>query len=79
MSTPTDISNPKQLDTEARRLARKLDWRVRKSRTREHFHSNDHGGYMIIDNWTNTVRYGVDYDLNVQDVIDICRVNLANQ
>jgi hypothetical protein len=50
-------------EARVRRLADKVELRAEKSRTRKHFHSNDHGGWMLVANYSNTVRYGCDYEL----------------
>ena len=52
-----------EIDRRLRKLASDQGYRLCKSRTRNH-HSNDHGGYQIVDRFTNTVVGGVDYDLD---------------
>lgn len=55
------------LEARVRRKAKRLGWRVQKSRTRL-LHSNDHGLYQLIDD-RNIVIGGVDYDA-VLDSVD---------
>ncbi len=65
----TEISES-ALDSRVRRAARKADYRVEKSR--QGYHSNNLGGYQLIDPYTNTVVYGVNYDLSPDEVLSIC-------
>jgi hypothetical protein len=53
----------------ARRMANKAGCRIEKSRTRKHFHVNDRGGWMILDD-RNTVIDGVDHDLTISQVVE---------
>jgi hypothetical protein len=46
MVMPTEEAQQVQ---RARRIAYKAGYRIEKSRTRKHFHSNDRGGWMILD------------------------------
>jgi hypothetical protein len=58
------------LEKRARRLAHHLDLCIEKSRTRKHFHGNDQGKYMIIDNYRNEVKAGEHYDLDLKEVME---------
>jgi hypothetical protein len=58
------------LEARARRLASHLELRIAKSRVRKHFHGNDKGGYMIIDNWRNQVMAGEHYDMDLPEVME---------
>jgi hypothetical protein len=58
------------LEKRARRLADSMGLRIEKSRTRKHFHGNDKGGYMIIDNYRNEIKAGGDYDLDLKAVME---------
>lgn len=64
----------KNLESRARRLARKLDWKAVKSRWRKDSIDN-HGGFQLIDD-RNTVVDGAKFDLSATEVIDICQQRL---
>jgi hypothetical protein len=66
MNAPSEAA----LDARARRAARRVDLIAEKSR--ERLHINNLGGYQLISASSNTVEFGVNYDLSAVDVIDIC-------
>jgi hypothetical protein len=70
MST-TDLE--KRSESRLRRLADKAGLRALKSRVREHFHSNNEGGWMLVDNYFNTVKAGVNFDLSTEEAIAYCQ------
>jgi hypothetical protein len=55
----------------ARRAAAARGWRVEKSRQR-HVHSNNRGGLILLDERTNTVIAGENYDLSPADILVRC-------
>lgn len=55
-----------------RRQCRKQGYRLIKSRIRNP-HINNHGGYMIVDAWHNSVVKGADYELNLDDVAEFIK------
>jgi hypothetical protein len=57
--------NDKSRLNSLRRHAHRNGMRLEKSRQRS-FHSNNRGGLMLIDNYFNIVRAGVDYDLDLE-------------
>ena len=57
------------LEARARRLARHLGLRIEKSRTRKHFHINDHGHYRIIND-DNIIVEGEHYDMELPEVME---------
>lgn len=61
-------SNP--LDGRVRRAALRAGFRA--SKARGQLHSNNRGGYMLVDSWTNAVVHGVNYELSPADVMEIC-------
>jgi hypothetical protein len=62
----------KKLESRARQTARCAGLRAEKSRTRKHFHSNDHGGWAVIDDDRQHILAGEDYDMTAQAVIEFC-------
>ncbi len=54
-------------DAQARYAARKMGLRICKSRDRC-LHTNNHGGYQLIDTYNNVVA-GRDFDLSAEDVV----------
>ena len=56
----------------ARRAAARHGWRVAKSRQRT-IHMNNHGGLMLIDDRSNTLVRGSNYELTPEDVVEICK------
>jgi hypothetical protein len=57
-------------DARARRAARKCGLRVCKSRQQRHM--NNYGGYQLIDG-RNCVVAGVNFELNADDVVELCK------
>jgi hypothetical protein len=53
----------KVTDAKIRRQAARTGWRACKSRDRT-IHWNNHGGWMLLDAYSNTVIYGADYDVS---------------
>jgi hypothetical protein len=69
------LEMPKQYtDAQARRWARKADYRCCKARGKQHI--NNRGGYQLVD-YCNNVVAGVDFDLSTNDVVEFCRVELG--
>jgi hypothetical protein len=62
----------KSLESRARQAARRAGLRAEKSRTRKHFHSNDHGGWAVIDDEHQHILVGEDYDMTAEEVIAFC-------
>lgn len=58
------IDDKSRLNT-LRRYAHRNGMRLEKSRQRT-LHLNNRGGLMLIDNYFNVVRAGVDYDLDLE-------------
>lgn len=58
------------LEARARRLAHHLGFRIEKSRTRKHFHINDHGNYRIINNDRNEIMNGERYEMELAEVTE---------
>ena len=54
-------------EAKARRTAAKLGWRMEKSRART-LHSNNHGGYQLVDISRNEVFDGLNYEMTIDDV-----------
>ena len=59
------------LDARARRAAKRIGLRAVKSTWRRESCDN-HGGYMLVDVWNNSVVDGVRYELTAEQVIDYC-------
>jgi hypothetical protein len=59
-------------DSAARRAAKQIGCRAVKSRWRKDSIDN-HGGFQIIDNYTNTVVAGGRFDWTAAEVIEYCR------
>ena len=57
----------RQRECKSRRQLKKQGYCLRKSRVR-YTHSNNLGGYMIIDPYTNTVVAGVRFELDLDEV-----------
>lgn len=60
------MDSRKNLEQRMRRLARRHDMRLEKSRQRGH--SNNRGEYMLIDNYHNYVVEGREYDMTLEQV-----------
>ena len=58
------------LEVRARRLARSLELRIEKSRTRKHFNIDDRGGYRIVNDYRNQIVAGERYDMNLAEVME---------
>ncbi len=67
-------TSQRALEARARRLAARLGWRIEKSRGPL---SNDNQGEYAIINDYNTFEYGGQYDLEIQEVINILEEELA--
>jgi len=72
------MTDTKSLDMKARRAARRAGLLARKSRWRINTVDN-HGGYMLIDPFTNCAVDGSRWDLSAEDVIAICDESAAAQ
>jgi hypothetical protein len=62
-------------DAQARRWARKADYRAVKARGKQHI--NNRGGYQLVDDCNNVVA-GVDFDLNATEVVEFCKRELRD-
>ena len=58
--------NDSVLENRLRRMARRMGWRIIKSRART-LHSNDLGKYMLVDN-RNVVFGGGSFDATLEDI-----------
>jgi hypothetical protein len=58
-----------RLEARARRIAKKHDCFITKSRERTQ-HSNNKGGFQIVDAYRNTVISGVNYDMTPEEIIE---------
>jgi hypothetical protein len=67
----TQISE-QALDARARRAAKGAGLVARKSRWRANSIDN-HGGFMLVDPYSNVIVDGSRYDLSAEYVIDYCR------
>ena len=65
------------VESRARRLARKLDMRVEKSRVRN-LHSNNKGLYQLID-WRNNVVLCCDYEVKLADLVKFLEYTLEKR
>lgn len=73
----TLLEFPKQYtDAQARRLARKADYRAVKSRGEQHI--NNRGGYQLVDDCNNVVA-GVNFELSATEVVDFCKRELYEE
>jgi hypothetical protein len=73
----TLLEMPKQCtDAQARRWARKADYRCFKARGKQHI--NNRGGYQLVDDCNNVVA-GVDFDLNATEVVEFCKRELYGE
>lgn len=57
-----------------RRIARKGGWRIDKSRSRT-IHSNNLGGFQLVDQSRNYVVWGSNYELTLLDLEDILKAH----
>jgi hypothetical protein len=55
-------------ESTARRAAKRLGWRVEKSRSR-HLHLNNQGLYMLIDSYSNYAIDGWSYDADLDSIM----------
>ncbi len=60
------MSEDSAYEARVRRAAKRLGWRIEKSRARN-LHSNNRGLYQLIDD-RNTVIGGVDYDATLDSI-----------
>jgi hypothetical protein len=63
-------------DAQARRWARKADYRAVKARGKQHI--NNRGGYQLADDCNNVVA-GVNFDLNATEVVEFCKRELYGE
>ncbi len=63
------MSSEKNLERKLRRIARKHDFFIRKSRVQNPSPNNE-GGYMIVDLYRNYAVAGERYDLDLDDVAE---------
>jgi hypothetical protein len=70
----TNTNKVKALEAKARRAARRSGFVAAKSRERS-LHSNNRGGFQLIEPYRNEVVNGVRYDLTVEEVIEFCVEN----
>lgn len=57
-------------ESKARRLAKKVGLSVHKSR--QSLSIDNHGGFQIVDQYTNTVLDGIRFEMSADDVIAYC-------
>jgi hypothetical protein len=62
----------KSLEARARRAAHRAGLMAKKSRWRSDTVDN-HGGFMLVDPYTNCVVEGARFQLSSEDVIEICQ------
>jgi hypothetical protein len=62
----TDNTEAKR-EARLRRAARRHEFNLHKSRVRNP-HTNDHGGYQLVELRTNTVVDGANFDMTLDDV-----------
>jgi hypothetical protein len=73
----TLLKMPKQFtDAQARRWARKADYRAVKARGKQHI--NNQGGYQLVDDCNNVVA-GVNFDLTATEVVEFCKRQLYEE
>ena len=60
------------IERKARRIAKKHDCYITKSRERSQ-HMNNKGGFQIVGYYNNTVIAGRDYDMTLEQVIEFFR------
>jgi hypothetical protein len=60
----------KAFEGKVRRVALRHGLRVEKARGM--LHLNNHGLFQLIDNYSNTVVGGVNYDMTLQGILDHC-------
>jgi hypothetical protein len=73
----TLLEMPKQCtDAQARRWARKADYRAVKARGKQHI--NNRGGYQLVDDCNNVVA-GVNFDLSATEVVEFCKRELYGE
>lgn len=58
-------------DSQARRIARKTGLRCIKARGKQHI--NQRGGYQLVDERTNVVVAGLNFDLSADEVVEFAR------
>jgi hypothetical protein len=74
----TLLKFPKQYtDAQARRWARKADYRCFKTRGKQHF--NNRGGYQLVDDDCNTVVAGRNFGMSAKDVVEFCKRELYGE
>ena len=71
------LEMPKQYtDAQARRWARKADYRAVKARGTQHI--NNRGGYQLVDDYNNVVA-GVNFELSATEVVEFCKRDLYGE
>lgn len=60
------------IEQRAWRAARRAGLYAKKSRDRT-THCNNHGGFMLVDGFTNTIVAGTNYDMTAEEVIEYCK------
>jgi hypothetical protein len=73
----TLLEFPKQCtDAQARRWARKADYRAIKARGTQHI--NNRCGYQLVDDCNNVIA-GLSFDLSAKDVVEFCKRELYGE
>lgn len=67
-----DSENERVLNARARRAAKSVGWYARKSRKRT-WSLSDQGGFMLLTFGTNLCVAGQNYDLDANDVLELCK------
>jgi hypothetical protein len=70
------VMPPQYTDAQARRWARKADYRAVKARGKQHI--NNRGGYQLVDDCNNVVA-GVNFDLTATEVVEFCKRELHDE
>jgi hypothetical protein len=71
------LEMPKQYtDAQARRWARKADYRAVKAQGTQHI--NNQSGYQLLDDCNNVIA-GANFDLNATEVVEFCKRELYGE
>jgi hypothetical protein len=70
LEIPDELRVNSRVDSYLRRLARSGGYRLERSRERT-YHTNNRGGYQLVDSYRNEVIAGCDYGLTAKDVSEI--------
>lgn len=70
MTSPAGKPTQAALEARARRAATAVGWVAQKARAR--IGIDNHGGFRLVEGWSNTILYGEKFDLSPEDVVDLC-------